>query len=209
MCNRFRFLLFSCAMLLGGWPTMLLAYVPVQPLQPLQPLQSSSTSSFLLIASRKMKDPRFREAVILVTRHGHNGPIGIIVNHPQDATLDKIFPAYPLSRGFRLFTGGPVNPKQVSYLFRGGEALAGTINVSEHIYLAYSMPLLGELLGGARAHTGLRVVSGFAAWAPGQLENEIAHGNWYILPIDSEAIFDRPVAEMWLELFRHATTVSH
>ena len=186
---------------------MLSANTPAQSLQPLQP---SPTSSFLLVASHKLTTSWFRETVIVVTRRGHRGPIGIIVNRPSDIMLDKVFPAYLAAKDIRLFAGGPVDPQQVSYLFRGEEALvAGALKISEHIYLAYGMPLLGELLGGIRPHTGLRVVNGLAAWAPGQLENEIARGDWYVLPIDGEAIFDRSAGEMWPELFRRATIISH
>lgn len=211
MHTRFSFPLLLGVLLFGIWPAMLMAYVPAQPLQPpqtAQPLQPPSTTSFLLVASRKLTDPRFREAVVLVTQIGHREPTGIIVNHPQDIMLDRIFPAYPAAKDIRLFTGGPVNPRQVSFLFRGGETVAGTLKVSEHVYLSYSMPLLGELLGGMRLHTGLRVVNGLAGWAPGQLENEIARGNWYVLPIDEEVIFDRPAAGMWPELLHRATAIS-
>lgn len=196
-----RFLLFLGALLLGGWPAMLMAYAPMQPLRPYGPPPGSS---FLLVASRKLADPRFHETVVLVTRNRHSGPIGIVINRPEDITLDKILPAYAGAGKFKLFAGGPVNPEHISYLFRGEGGGAGTLKISEHVYLSYNMPLLAELLSGARAHTGLRVVHGLAAWAPGQLENEIARGDWYVLPVNDEAIFDRPAAEIWPELFRKA-----
>lgn len=207
MHTRSHFLLFLGTLLFCSWPAALFAYVPVQPLKPPQ-LQPSFTSSFFLVASRKLADPRFRETVVLVTRIGHRGPTGIIVNRPRDITLDKVFPAYPAARDIRLFAGGPVNPGQISYLFRGGEAVAGTLKVSGQVYLAYNRSLLGELLGGTRPHSGLRVVNGLAGWAPGQLEKEIARGDWYTLPVDDEAIFDHPAAEMWIELLHRATTIS-
>ncbi len=211
MFSRFRFLLFLGALLFGGWPASLLANVPVQPLKPPPqlPPQKPSTSSFLLIASHKLKDTWFRESVVLATQTGHRGPVGIIINRPQDITLDKIFPVYPAARDFRLFAGGPVNPGQISYLFRSNEAVAGALKVSEHTYIANDMTLLRELLSGARAHNGLRVAKRLAGWAPGQLENEIAHGDWYVLPINDTIIFDRPVADIWPELSRQATTISH
>lgn len=209
MPAQLRILVFLGILLFGGWPAMLLAYAPMQPLRPLQPLESPLDSSFLLVASRKLADPRFRETVILVTRISHSGPIGIVVNRPKDITLDKIFPAYPGAGNFRLFAGGPVNPEHVSYLFRGEGGAAGTLKVSEHVYLSYNMPLLAELLSGSRPHNGLRVVNGLAGWAPGQLEKEIARGDWYVLPVNEEIIFDRPPADIWPELFRKATTASY
>ena len=203
MLTRFRYLLALSVALFGNWPGILLANVPDQP------LPASPPSSFLLVASRTMTSPWFRESVILVTRKGKRGPTGIIVNRPGDITLDKIYPEYPAAKDFRLFAGGPVNPGQFSYLFRGKENLTGTLEVAEHIYLAYRRSLLDDLLSGSRTHTGLRVVNGLAGWMPGQLEDEIARGYWYILPIDDKILFDHPAGEMWPELFRRATTVSH
>lgn len=179
-----------------------MAYAPMQPRQSMEP---PPKPGFLLVASRSLADPRFRETVLLVTRNRHSGPIGIIVNRPGELTLDTLFPSYPAAKNFKLFTGGPVNPKNISYLFRGNENAAGTLKVSGRVYLSYNMALLGELLSGTRTHSGLRVVNGLAAWAPGQLENEIARGDWHVLPVSDEVIFDRPPADIWPELFRKAT----
>ena len=151
-----------------------------------------------------MADPRFSDTVILVTMHGNTGPIGVIVNRPQDITLDKIFPAYPAAKEFSLFYGGPVYPKQISYLVRGADAVEGALAISGNIYLAYDASLLGELLNGKRNYTGLRVMHGLASWAPGQLEYEIIRGDWIVMPLDDAVIFDRPPAEMWRELQSHA-----
>ncbi|TXT23322.1 MAG: hypothetical protein FD134_2200 [Gallionellaceae bacterium] len=198
--------LFLETLFLGGWPTALMAYAPMQPRQFMEP---PPEAGFMLVASRKLADPRFRETVVLVTRNRHSGPIGIVINRPKDITLDKILPAHKGAEKFKLFAGGPVNPENISYLFRGEGSVAGTLKVSGQVYLSYNMSLLAELLSGARAHTGLRVVHGLAAWAPGQLENEIARGDWHVLPVNDEVIFDRPPADIWPELFRKATSTSY
>ena len=93
-----------------------------------------------------MSDPRFHKAVLLVTRHGNTGPIGVIVNHPEDVTLDKMFPDYPAAKKLNLFYGGPAYPAQISYLVRGRESVAGALTISSNISLAYDMPILDELL---------------------------------------------------------------
>jgi len=201
MCTRLRLLLFLVSLFIGSWPDTLQAG------QPEQTPPAPSSSSFLLVASQQMADPRFREAVILVTRHGNTGPIGVIVNRPQDITLDKIFPDYPAAKEFSLFDGGPAYPKQISYLVRGADAVEGALTISGNIYLAYDVSLLDELLNGKRHYTGLRVMHGLASWAPGQLEYEIKLGDWFVMPLDEAVIFDRPPAEMWQELQSHAAVM--
>jgi putative transcriptional regulator len=195
MRTRFLALLYLCTLSFNSWPAMFQA-------DPLQHMPSSpAASAFLLVASEQMTDPRFRKTVILVTQHGDTGPIGGIVNRPQAITLDKIFPAYPAAKDLSLFYGGPVNPEQVFYLVRSGEAVAGALTISSNIFLGYDMPALDELLTGKRHYTDLRVMHGMASWAPGQLEYEIKLGEWLVMPVDEAVIFDRPPAGMWQELY--------
>jgi len=197
MATRYR-PVYLLGLLLYLWPGLLLADAPVQPPPP------SFPPSFFLVASPRLSHTWFSESVVLVTRIGERGPIGIMVNRPRELLLDQIFPGYPSAKGMRLFMGGPVNVNQVSYLFRGDGANTKSVKVSEHLFFATSKSLLGDLLGGAREFSGLRVVNGLAVWAPGQLENEIARGDWFVLPTDEVMIFDHPIEKMWLELLHRA-----
>jgi len=198
VCLNLRLLLFIGLLFVCGWPRVLHAD------QPEQTPRALSSTSFLLVASEQMADPRFRRTVLVVTKHGNTGPIGVIVNHPQDITLAKVLPENPAAKDLNLFYGGPAYPKQISYLVRGGDAVEGALTISGNIYLAYDASLLGELLSGKRHHTGLRVMHGLASWAPGQLEDEIKRGGWFVMPLDEAVIFDRPPAEIWQELQSHA-----
>jgi putative transcriptional regulator len=201
MCTHLRILLFLVALFVCNWPDTLSA----KQIEQISPAPGSS--SFLLVASQQIADPRFRQTVILVTRHGNTGPIGVIINRPQDITLDKLFPEYPVAKDFNLFEGGPVYPQQFSYLVRGADAVKGALTISRNVYLAYDSALLGELLGGKRHYTGLRVMRGLASWASGQLEYEIERGDWFVMPLDEAVIFDHPPSEMWRELQGHAAII--
>ena len=169
-----------------------------------QKLPPDPTASFMLVASRDLSDQRFSETVILVTRLRHKIPIGIIINLPQQLTLDKIHPELPEAETLKLFAGGPVNPKQVSYLFKSDEEVHGPLQISEQLYFSNDITLLGKLLSGERSHQGLKVVNGFSAWAPTQLENEVSRGDWLIQPIDEDAIFNLPPEKIWPELHHRA-----
>jgi putative transcriptional regulator len=193
-----RFVFFIGLLLCGTWPDSLLAYVPKRPAQ-------SAPSSFLLIATPKLRDPRFYGSVVLVARRDEAGSVGIIVNRPHGVSLGQAIPDYPLAKDVKLFYGGPVNPHQLSFLVRSAETLAEALKVSEHLYLSGDMTLLGELLNGKRAHDDLRVMNGLAVWAPGQLEHEIFRKDWLVLPIDETVILDRPADELWQELYRRAS----
>ena len=167
-------------------------------------LPPDSTTSFMMIASRNLKDQRFSETVILVTRLRHKMPIGVIINLPQKLTLDKIHPEIPEAETLRLYAGGPVNPKQVSYLFRSEGDVEDALKISEQLYFSNDIPMLGRLLSGELTHQGLRVVNGYSAWAPKQLANEVARGDRLIQPIDEEVIFNLAPEKIWPELHHRA-----
>jgi putative transcriptional regulator len=197
--NGLVFRLFFCTLLLGGWPSWTFAD-PVEPMP-----QARESASIFLVASQQLTDPRFRQTVLLLTRHGRAGPIGIIVNRPEAITLDKVFPEHPEAAQHSLFYGGPVLPEQISYLVRGATPVPGALNIANDISLAYDLPALDEFLNGKRNYKNLRVMHGLASWAPVQLEHEIKRGDWIVLPFDETALFDRPPEKLWQELHDRAT----
>ena len=114
----------------------LAAAAPTPPAPP--PRLATASPSLLLVASRQLRSPGFRETVILVTRHGRGGPIGVILNRPLEISLKRLFPEVPEADKYRLHEGGPVERGQISYLFRGGDAVAGTLEVAEQTFIARS-----------------------------------------------------------------------
>ena len=46
----------------------------------------------------------------------------------------------------------------------------------------------------------IRIFAGYAGWAPGQLENEIARGGWRVLPASAEWLFDEAPESLWERL---------
>lgn len=164
--------------------------------------------SVLLVAAEEMQDPRFRQTVVLVTRHGRRGaPIGVVFNRAFDVTLDRLFPHLEKAAGHRLHYGGPVDAGRIVFLVRGEAAPSGAIAIDDKLYLASDARSLLRLLDAPTTPAQLRVFSGFASWAPDQLESEIERGNWHVLPIDAEALFSAPLEALWPALLSRATQV--
>lgn len=169
------------------------------------PAQGIAGHSILLVASRKIDDPRFRRSVVLVTRHGRSAPIGVIINRRLDKHLGDALPNLPGAEKQPLHLGGPVTPNRVVFLFRGDSSPPGTIEVVDKVFFGQQASLLADLLAGRHAQRGLRVFAGMAGWAPGQLENEIARGDWFVLPVDAASLFEHPPESLWPDLYRRAT----
>jgi len=162
--------------------------------------------SVLLVANQDMADPRFRQTVVLVTRHGRSrSTIGVIVNRPYEVTLDQVFEDAPGSKAHRLHYGGPVAQGQIVFLLRGDAAPKAAITLADKLYISSDGHSLRRILQQPPAADRLRVFDGFASWAPGQLEHEVERGDWYLLPVDVDLLFSEPADALWPTLLRRAT----
>lgn len=170
--------------------------------------EAADDRSVLLIATEGMADPRFRQSVVLVTQHRLNrSTLGVIVNRVLDAGVDRAFPELKQAAQHRLHYGGPVAPGQIVFMVRSETAPAAAIALAERLFLSSDGDSLRQLLEASTPAARLRVFTGFASWAPYQLEGEIDRGDWYLLPVDVDALFNDPLHEMWPKLWRRATQV--
>lgn len=173
---------------------------------PLRAAEPATNRSLLLIANEGMADPRFRESVVLVTRHGRSqSTIGVIVNRAFDVRLDQVFPDFRQATQHRLHYGGPVSQGQIVYMVRGAVAPNAALTLADQLYLSSDAGSLRRLIEATIPSSRLRVFDGYSSWAPGQLENEIDRGDWYLLPVDADALFSEPLGELWQKLLRQAT----
>ena len=46
----------------------------------------------LLVASPALEDPNFVRSVVLITEHGDEGAMGIVLNRPADAEVEEVLP---------------------------------------------------------------------------------------------------------------------
>jgi putative transcriptional regulator len=164
----------------------------------------------VLAAKPELVDPNFRETVVLVTRHPGGGAVGVILNRPTRILASQLLPEHEGLRGRtdRLFAGGPVAPRSVVAVFRSGERPAAALRVLVDVYLSLDGVFLDGLLRRPDAPRELRLYAGYAGWAPGQLEAEIARDDWYVLEVDHDTIFRADPATLWRQLHQRASSPS-
>lgn len=157
-----------------------------------------------LVASPYLLDPNFRETVVLLCDHGPDGTLGLVVNRPSRVRLEEALPAVPALRGtgYPLFIGGPVQPRAVLLLLKLKEPPAATTPVLEGVYLGGDPELIEKMLSTARPGETFRAYAGYAGWAPGQLESEMAVGSWATVKADPAAIFDGDAGTLWEDMIR-------
>lgn len=156
----------------------------------------------LLIAHPSLMDPNFRQTVVLICEHGAEGTLGVILNRPTGLLLSEALPEVSVLKGtsYVLFAGGPVQPDGILMLFRLIEQPGPLKSVLENVYLGLSREALERVITRPHPTETFRAYAGYAGWAPGQLEFEMAMGSWAVVPADSSSIFDKTPETLWTEM---------
>ena len=164
----------------------------------------------LLIASPTMGDPRFLQTVILMVRHDRDGALGIVINRPLgDQPLARLLEALgdkdtAVSGMVRIFAGGPVQP-DIGFVVHSAEYhRTDTVAIDGQVAMTSSREILRDI-GNHRGPNKSLVAFGYAGWAPGQLEGEIARGFWFTTPQDAKLVFDEDRGEVWDRAMKRRT----
>jgi putative transcriptional regulator len=159
-------------------------------------------TTILLVARADLPDPNFRDSIVLVMNNIGSAPAGVMINRPTRIPVSRLFPDEErLARlDAKVYFGGPVQIDAVSFLFRADAAPEHALQVADNVYFSTDRDLLRKLLRRQEPMEGLRIFIGYSGWAPGQLEAEIARGDWTLRPADAGAIFDNKSERPWPEL---------
>jgi putative transcriptional regulator len=160
------------------------------------------TTGQLLVATPEMVDPRFAESVIYMVRHDRDGAMGLVINRPMARG-----PIKDLLKGFGIESeeakgeiiihyGGPVGSDTGYVLHSDDVMLDDSRRVKNSIAVSGNAKLIEEIARGNGPRLSL-VVLGYAGWAPGQLEGELAAGAWHVVPADNELVFGEKADEKW------------
>lgn len=152
-----------------------------------------------LVASRSLTDPNFAETVILLVDYDPNGALGVVVNRPTEVALIDALPEVDELRSRKdvIYMGGPVARDRMLLLVRTPQQPPQSLRVFDRVFASGSLDAVRKSV---KRGEPIRAYAGYAGWGPGQLDMEVARGDWFIGPADSNAVFaDRPAA-IWDEL---------
>ncbi|OGA41441.1 MAG: hypothetical protein A3G24_06200 [Betaproteobacteria bacterium RIFCSPLOWO2_12_FULL_62_13] len=163
-------------------------------------------SGIFLVATSQIRDPNFRETVVLVTQPQRGGPFGVIVNRPLNRRLEEALPQYETLKGKKdvVYFGGPVARQALVFVVRSAQPPPRAIRVLKDVYITVDREEIEGLLKRPDPTKALRVYAGHSGWAPGQLQNEIRRGGWHIVPADAETVFEKDAATIWHDLSKRA-----
>lgn len=163
----------------------------------------------LLVATAQLTDPNFAESVVLVTMRPSGGAVGVILNRPTDTRASDVLPAHEglKTRTDVVFRGGPVSRGALVLAFRTADRLppGNTARVLDDVYLSLDPDVIDRVLGQPDPPT-FRLYTGYAGWAPGQLEAEMLRGGWFVVEADAESVFTTNPRDLWRTLMLRASS---
>ncbi len=176
-------------------------------------------TNHFLIAMPGMRDATFAHSVVYLCEHGEDGALGLVINKPSDLDMGDLFARVDLSLGRAdlahqpVFHGGPIQVERGFVLhdvmpteeFEPANAVkrepevteaptpyASTLAVPGGLEMTTSRDVLEALAQGVGPRR-VQVMLGYAAWAGGQLESELADNAWLTVAADPDVIFDTPI----------------
>lgn len=147
----------------------------------------------LLLAHPAMQDPNFRRTVVLLSAHGDDGAMGLVLNRPTRKRLGELnaeFAASPLA-SVPVYQGGPVQTEQLILAAWQQDALGTGFKLYFGIDVEKAEALQHE--EGVR----LRAFLGYSGWMKGQLENELEHHTWVVTPVNAEVVEREEGQGLW------------
>jgi putative transcriptional regulator len=161
------------------------------------------TKGRVLVASPHLVDPNFDRTVILMLEHSEEGALGVVLNRPSGLDVHEAMPDWARFAGMPevIFVGGPVGQGAVIGLSRCSseppegtwQRVLGTVGVLD---LSTDADAVGA------AVDAVRVFTGYAGWAGGQLEDELEEGAWFVVDADETDAMSQDPTGLWRAVLR-------
>ncbi len=156
----------------------------------------------LLIAMPGMGDPRFERSVVFLCEHSDKGAMGLIVNKPapevdggellQQLGIDAE-PGIEIGIHF----GGPVEHGRGFVLHSSDyHGHGATVDVTESVGMTSTLDILKDIARGHGPDQAILAL-GYAGWAPGQLEEELAENGWLTADAGPDVVFHPDANAKW------------
>ena len=163
-------------------------------------MQSVNLTHHFLIAMPAMADPHFSKTLTYICEHNEQGALGLVVNRPLDITLSMLLGqvgipvAATQCASIPIHFGGPVQTDRGFVLHEPVGKWQSTLAVGSEIGLTTSKDILQAVARGEGPHQML-ITLGYAGWAPGQLEHELAQNAWLTVTARHDIIFELPAEQ--------------
>jgi putative transcriptional regulator len=163
-----------------------------------------SLTGHLLVAAPALKDPNFDRTVVLLVAHEASGALGVVLNRATEVPVSEVLGGWGALAPDPavLFEGGPVQPESAICLARMRTGVRKVAGFHQVLGTVGTVDLSGDPDSLRETVTGIRVFAGYSGWSPGQLEDEIGTGSWFVFDaLPGDAFVPRP-DDLWPMVLR-------
>ncbi len=160
-------------------------------------MKNINLTHHFLIAMPTMDDSIFSKTLTYICEHNDQGALGLVVNRPTEVTLDNLLKQLGIESDeqsdeqISILFGGPVQLDNGFVLHQPIGQWQSTISVNKKVGLTTSLDIL-QAIAHSEGPDQTLIALGYAGWAPGQIEYELAQNSWLTVPATSNILFNLP-----------------
>ncbi|WP_394281770.1 YqgE/AlgH family protein [Corynebacterium sp.] len=163
-------------------------------------------AGMLLVAAPGMLSPEFSRSVVLVIERDAESTFGVILNQRSELAVYNVLPDWlpAVAKPQAMYIGGPLSQQAAVAL----GVTKPDVDIDAHPHFTRLANRLVHVSLGAQPHEviedldGMRIFMGYSEWAPGQLEDEIERGDWYVAPALPGDVIAPAAADLWGDVLR-------
>lgn len=177
-------------------------------LAPLSLRAAPDTSApMMLVAQPDVRGEVFESSIVIVKPLPDGSHVGFIINRRTTATMGELFPGDEASQKVSdpLYLGGPDGYNRVFALV--GKPAAGAVQMMPGLFLLADAKAIDGVISSDPEHA--RFFLGLVTWQPGQLDDELERGYWYVDEPDAKLVLDKKTDGLWEELVRRSEAKAH
>jgi putative transcriptional regulator len=159
----------------------------------------------LLVARPELQDPVYGETILIAWPAEQGRHCGFILNKPTKISLADAIPDHDPAKAVRapVYLGGPANLGAVFALVASHDSPGrGSVPLSPDLFLVTEADTVDHVIESKPGRA--RFFAGTIIWQPGELEDELERGAWYVLDAEADLALPEETGRMWQKLVKRA-----
>ena len=164
----------------------------------------------MLVAQPDVRGAIFEASILIVKPMPDGSHVGFIINRKTTAMMSELFPDDEASKKVAdpLYLGGPDGYNRVfAMVDKRDTAGKDAMQMIPGVFLVSDAKEIDRVIASDPAHA--RFFLGMVTWEPGQLDDELARGLWYVDKADAKVVLEKKTDGLWEELVRRSQAKAH
>jgi putative transcriptional regulator len=169
-----------------------------------------TSEPLMLVAQPELQSELFGSSILFVKPLPDGGHIGFIINRPTNARMGDLFPEDEASRKVAdpLYLGGPDSYNRIFALVGNRDKdVKDALPMMPGLFLVADAKDIDRVIASDPEHA--RFFLGIVTWEPGQLDEELDRGMWYVDKADAKLVLEKKTDGLWEELVRRSEAKAH